>query len=92
MVDGCHTSATGCGNIKLNPSLHLNNVLHVPKLSNNLFIHKLTKVLNCVVTFFYSHCDFLHLATGRKIGVAKEQGRLYYATISMVKMFLVRGC
>ena len=77
IVDGSHSSIVGSGNITLQlplqPFIHLNNVLHVPKLSNNLiFIHKLTKDLNCAITFFHSHRVFQDLATGNTIGVAKE--------------------
>ena len=79
ITDGSHTSVTCYGKIKLNPSLNLQNVLYVPKLSTNLIsIHKLTKDLNCVVTFFHSHCVFQDLVTGRMIEVAKEQGGLYH--------------
>ncbi|KAL2320148.1 hypothetical protein Fmac_029117 [Flemingia macrophylla] len=79
VANGSHTPVLGCGNIQLQPSLHLKNVLHVPKLSNNLMsIHKVTQDLNCAVTFFHSHCVFQDLATGRTIGIAKEQGGLYY--------------
>ena len=57
----------------------LKNVLHVPKLSNNLLaIQKITQDLNCAVIFFPSHCVFQDLATGKTIGIAKEQGGLYY--------------
>ncbi|RDX97962.1 hypothetical protein CR513_19196, partial [Mucuna pruriens] len=33
---------------------------------------------NCAVTFFRSHCVIQELTTGRTIGVAKEEGELYY--------------
>ena len=43
IANGSHTPVIGCGNIQLQSSLHLNNVLHVPKLSINLLsIHKIT--------------------------------------------------
>ena len=43
VVNGSHTPITGCGNIQIQSSLHLNNVPHVPKLSINLLsIHKIT--------------------------------------------------
>ena len=78
VANGSQTPIVGSGNIRLSPSLHLNHVLHVPKLSNNLLsIHKLTKDLNCVVTFFHSHCVFQDLATGKTIGIAEEQNGLY---------------
>ena len=78
VANGSQTLIVGSGIIFLIPSLHLNHVLHVPKLSNNLLsIHKLTKDLNCVVTFFHSHCVFQNLATGKTIGIAEEQNGLY---------------
>ena len=79
VANGSHTPITDCGNIQLQSSLHLNNVLHVLKLSNNLLsIHKITQDLNCVVTFFNFHCVFQDLATRRTIEIAKKQGGLYY--------------
>ena len=79
VANGSHTPVTGCGNIQLQSSLHLNNVLHVSKLSNNLLsIHKITQDLNCGVTFFHSYCAFQDLALRRTIEIAKEQGGLYY--------------
>jgi len=43
VANGSHIPIIGCGNIQLQSSLHLNNVLYVPKLSNNLLsIHKIT--------------------------------------------------
>jgi len=78
-VNGSTTLVTGRGNIHLQPSFPLKNEFHVPKLSNNLLsIQKVTQDLNCAVVFFYSHCVFQDLATGKTIGIAKEQGGLYY--------------
>ena len=72
-------SNTPCDNIHLQPSFPLKNVFHVPKLSNNLLsIQKVTQDLNCVVVFFHSYCVFQDLATGKTIGIVKEQGGLYY--------------
>ncbi|RDX87540.1 hypothetical protein CR513_30982, partial [Mucuna pruriens] len=66
-------------NVQLHSSLSLYNVLHVPKLANNLIsIHRLIQDWNYAVTFFRSHCVIHELTTGRTIGVAKEQGDLYY--------------
>jgi len=54
-------------------------MFHVLNLFNNLLsIHKITQDLICVMISFNSHCVFQDLATGRTIGLAKEQGRLYY--------------
>ena len=79
VANGSTTPINGRGNIHLQPSFPLKNVLHVPKLSNNLLsIQKITQDLNCAVVFFPSHCVFQDLVTGKTIGIAKEQGGLYY--------------
>lgn len=58
-ADGSLSIVPGEGNIKINPNLILENVLHVLKLFTNLIsIVKLSKDLNCKVTFFPSHCEF----------------------------------
>ncbi|RDX97468.1 hypothetical protein CR513_19755, partial [Mucuna pruriens] len=68
VVNGDHVPIVGSDNVQLHSSLSLNNVLYVPKLANNLIsIHRLIQDWNCV-----------ELTTGRTIGVAKEQGGLYY--------------
>jgi len=79
VANGSTTPVNGCGNIHLQPSFPLKNVLHVPKLSNHLLsIQKVTQDLNCTVVFFPSHFVFQDLATGKTIGIAKEQAELYY--------------
>ena len=45
-----------------------------------LSINKLTKSLNCSVTFSLGYCVFQDLKTGRKIGGGTELGGLYYFT------------
>ncbi|RDX84286.1 hypothetical protein CR513_34679, partial [Mucuna pruriens] len=64
-----HVPIVGSSNVQLQSFISLYNVLHVPKLANNLIsIFRLIQVWNCVVTFFHSH-----LTMGRTIGVTKEQ-------------------
>jgi len=59
VANGSYIPAIGRDNIQLQPSLQLNNVLHVSNLSHNLLsIPKLTEDLNCTVTFFHTHCVF----------------------------------
>nr|KYP36608.1 Copia protein [Cajanus cajan] len=74
IANGNNVSIIDSGNIQLEPSIFLHNVLHVPKLANNLIsIQKLITDLNCSVTFFHSHCSFQDLAMGKTILIAKEQ-------------------
>ena len=59
IADGTGSSVSGKGSIRITPSLPLSSVLHVPSFSNNLLsISRLTRELNCRVTFFPSHCVF----------------------------------
>ncbi|RDX88508.1 hypothetical protein CR513_29887, partial [Mucuna pruriens] len=75
IANGDHVPIVGSDN----SSLSLHNVLHVSKLANNLIsIHRFIQDWNCSVTFFHSHYVIQELTTGRTIGVAKEQGGLYY--------------
>ncbi|RDX93331.1 hypothetical protein CR513_24415, partial [Mucuna pruriens] len=68
VANGNHVPNVGSDNVQLQSSLSLHNVLHVPKLVNNLFsIHRLIQDWNC-----------LELTIGRTIGVAKEKDELYY--------------
>ena len=56
----------GKGEIALTPTLTLNFVLHVPKLSCNLFsISKFTQTNNCVAKFFPSYSEFQDLGSGK---------------------------
>jgi len=59
VADGSLTTVAGLGDVKLSPEFNLRQVLHVPKLISNLIsIQKLTKDMNCCVTFFPSYCEF----------------------------------
>jgi hypothetical protein len=50
---------TGAGDIKLSPTLSLDNTLLVPSLSTKLIsVGKLTQDLNCVALMYPTHCVF----------------------------------
>lgn len=52
---------------------------YIPKLLFNLLsVSKLTKLLNCSVTFYPSSCVFQDLKTKRTIGGGHESDGLYY--------------
>nr|KYP62605.1 Retrovirus-related Pol polyprotein from transposon TNT 1-94 [Cajanus cajan] len=78
VANGQGVPICGSGNIILESSIVLKDVLHVPQLANNLIsVQKLTKDLNCSVIFFSTHCVFQDLAMGKTILNAKEQSGLY---------------
>ena len=59
LVDGSTLQIDGLGTANLFSSLSLPYVYYVPKFSFNfLSVSKLTKSLNCSVTFFPTHCVF----------------------------------
>nr|KYP52094.1 hypothetical protein KK1_026004 [Cajanus cajan] len=61
------------GNIILESSIVLKDVLHVPQLANSLIsVQKLKKDLNCSVTFFLTYCVFQDLAMVKTILTTKE--------------------
>ena len=52
LADGSRVSSHGVGTVKLFPSLTINNVFYVPRLPFNLLsISRLTRSLDCVVSF-----------------------------------------
>ena len=56
--DGSLATVVGQGEVHLNKSMVLKNMLHVPKFSTNLVsIHQLTKELNCHMIFYPSRKD-----------------------------------
>lgn len=78
VTNGTTTTVAGIGDIYITPSLVLKNVLHISKLSTDLVsIQKLTRDLNCHVTFYPSYCEFQNKYSGRKIRCAKEKDGIY---------------
>ncbi|KAK3027903.1 hypothetical protein RJ639_040280 [Escallonia herrerae] len=79
IADGSLSAMAGTGSIVLSPSITLHNVLHVPKLSCNLFsISKLTNDLKCQANFYSSRCEFQEMVSGSMIGSARASGGLYF--------------
>ena len=58
VADGSTSLVVGIGDVVYS-EFYLKNVLHVPSLKYNLLsLSKLTKDLNCAVTFACDHCAF----------------------------------
>jgi hypothetical protein len=78
LTNGSLSQVVGSGTIHLSPDIEL-TVLHVPGFPFNLLsISKITKALNCSVSFYPSLCIFQDLKTRRMIGMRHEVGALYY--------------
>jgi len=89
VANGSNTSVTGHGNIHLQPSFPLKNVLHDPKLSNNfLSIQKVIQDLNCAVVFFPSYCIFQDLSMRKTIGIAKSKAGYIIYSMKKIKSVL----
>ena len=82
VYDGKMSPTVGQGTICVS-NLVLKSMLYVPKLTYNLLsISKLTKDMNCIVTFFLSNCTFQDRSPGKMIGSSEEKDRLYYLSIT----------
>nr|KYP48169.1 Retrovirus-related Pol polyprotein from transposon TNT 1-94 [Cajanus cajan] len=79
LADGSRIAPKGIGQVSLTPSLNLNSVLFIPNCPFNLIsLSKLTKSLNCSVTFNVESFVIQERGTGRKIGAGHESSGLYY--------------
>lgn len=67
------------GSLPLNSEYYLRDVLCVPTFKVNLLsVSRLTKGLNCSVTFFPYLCILQDLATRKMIGLGKQRDGLYH--------------
>ncbi|KAI9185245.1 hypothetical protein LWI28_005591 [Acer negundo] len=67
------------GSLPLNSVYYLNDVLCVPTFKVDLMsVSRLTRGLNCSITFFPYWCVLQDLATRRMIGLGKQRDGLYY--------------
>ena len=79
VANGTPMPISGSRNVSFSSTLSLSFVLLAPNLSNNLLsISKITKNLNCSVTFHATHCVFQDNLTKTTISIGKERGGLYY--------------
>ena len=70
---------TAKGSLPLNSVYYLHDVLCVPTFKVDLMsVSRLTKGLNCSITFFPYWCILQDLATRRMIGLGKQRDGLYY--------------
>ncbi|CAL9005331.1 unnamed protein product, partial [Prunus brigantina] len=80
LPNGEHVAIESIGSALLTPDLSLNgkklNKFHV----NLLSVSKLTRALNCMVTFYPDFCVVQDVETKRMIGLGKHFDGLYYLT------------
>ncbi|KAK2418425.1 putative mitochondrial protein [Trifolium repens] len=79
VADGSTVEATGIGQVSPISSLSLSSVLLIPNCPFNLIsISRLTRSLNCSITFTSDSFLIQDLSTGQTIGTGTESRGLYY--------------
>ncbi|RVX21542.1 Anaphase-promoting complex subunit 8 [Vitis vinifera] len=81
LANGSQTVAKGIGLALLLPSLPLTSVLYTPECPFNLIsISKITRTLNCSITFSDKFVTLQDRSTGKTIGIGRESQGLYHLT------------
>jgi len=78
VADGSTCNSDGYGTVKPTSTITLSSVLSLPKLAFNLIsVSKVTRDLNCYISFFPDHCLFRDLKTNQVIGKGHVSDDLY---------------
>ncbi|KAK3008087.1 hypothetical protein RJ639_013614 [Escallonia herrerae] len=78
IADGSNYTIKGSGTVKPTSSITLSFVLSLSSLAFNLMsVNRLTKDLNCCISFFPDHCLFQDLMTKETIGKGHVSDGLY---------------
>ena len=79
LANGSQTMAKGIGSASPLPSIPLTSVIYVPNSPFNLLsISKLTRDLNCLITFSNNSITLQDWSTGRTIGIGREFQGLFH--------------
>ena len=75
IADGSTSCVLGSGTIHLTPLITLTSILSLSQFSFNLiYVSKLTRTLNCNISFFPDHFLIQDLSTKRIIGQGRKSG------------------
>ena len=78
LVDGSTSCVLRSETIHPTPLISLTSILSLPQFSFNLIsVSKLTRTLNCSISFFPNYCLIQDLSTKRVIGRRHKSGGLY---------------
>ncbi|RVW76715.1 hypothetical protein CK203_047594 [Vitis vinifera] len=81
LANGSQTVAKGIGLALPLPSLPLTSVLYTPECPFNLIsISKITRTINCSITFSDKFVTLQDRSTGKTIGIGRESQGLYHLT------------
>ena len=82
LANGSQTLAIGIGSTSPFPSIPLTSILYLPNSPFNLLsISKLTRDLNCLVTFSDNSVTLQDRSTGRTIGIGCEFQSLFHLSL-----------
>ncbi|RVW58939.1 Retrovirus-related Pol polyprotein from transposon RE2 [Vitis vinifera] len=88
LANGSQTMAKGFGFAHPLPSLPLHSVLYAPECPFNLIsISKITRTLNCSITFSDKFVTLQDRSTGKTIGIGRESQGLYHLTSLQLLQF-----
>ena len=92
LANGSTSSVLRSGTIYSTPLITLISVLSLPQFSFNLIsMSKLTRTLNCSISFFPDHCLIQNLSRKRIIDRGREFGGLYILETEMSKFVACFG-
>ena len=89
---GSTSCVLGPETIHLTPLITLTFVINLPQFSFNLiYVNKLTRTLNCSISFFHDYCLIQDLSTNRIIGRGRESRGLYILKTEVSKVVTCSG-
>ena len=92
LADRSQSCVLGSGTIFPTPFIPLSFVLSLPNFSFNLVsVSKLTRALQCCVSFFPDYCLFQDLMTKQIIGRGRESGGLYILDLAVPRPITYSG-
>ena len=84
LANGSTSCVLGSGTIHLTSLISFTYVMSLPQFSFNLiFVSKLTRTLNCSISFFPDYCLIQDLSTKRIIGRGRKYKSLYILDTEM---------
>ena len=86
--DGSTSRVLGSGTIHPTSLITLTSVMSLAQFSFNLiFVSKLTRTINCSISFFPDHCLIQDLSTKQIISRGRESGGLYILETEVLTPF-----
>ena len=92
LADRSISCVFGSGTIHPTPLITFTSILSLPQFSFNLiYVSKLTRTLNCNISFFLDYCLIQDFSTKRIIGRGRRSGGLYILETEVPKSVACSG-